>query len=231
MRHAPSVPEIVRIDTSSIDSAVAHLISVLEPSGGSFNYLEATKRVRAAYKGLHDLPMLLSASPTTKSRVGFNQNMDVVRLAAPRSFSRRTSVFDLSPRKLPYGGDRFASYRVPFFFVEDGVVKGLFLQPRMNTRYSDKQYGLLATLLKKHLFDTEFYGETTELEIVDVCKPLGEKKRVVRVLKLADLELWPDAEVAKHFGVVADALRIIEQEKLVTKVRRPLKDRELPLFD
>ncbi|GLS29486.1 hypothetical protein SAMN04488498_11280 [Mesorhizobium albiziae] len=231
MRHAPSVPEIVRVDTSSLNSAVAHLISALEPTGGNFNYLDGTKRVRSAHKGLHDLKALMSASPSRAKMVGHAHNMDVVRLAAPNAFGRKTSVFNLPPRKLPYGGDRLASYRLPFFFVEEGSVKGYFLQPRKNTHFTTEQYGLMATVVKRNLLDTEFYGERVEFEVVDVSRKVNDNERSLSVYTLSELQLWSEADVAQHFRVVAAALNIIEDEQLVKKVRRPLRDKELPLFD
>lgn len=231
MRHAPSVPEIVRVDTSTVDSAVAHLVLALEPSGGNFNYLDGTKRVRRAFQGLHDLKALMTATASRMRMVGHTHNMEVVRLAAPQAFGRTTSVFNLSPRKLPYGGDRFASYRVPFFFVEGGIVKGYFLQPRKNTHFTVEQYGLLASIVKRNFLDTEFYGERVEFEIVDVSRKLREKERSLSIYTLSDLPVWSEAAVAEHFRVIAAALKIIEDEQLIKKVRRPLRDKELPLFD
>ncbi|MDX8441877.1 hypothetical protein [Mesorhizobium australafricanum] len=231
MRHSPSLPEIVRVDTSSINSSVAHLISLLEPSGGNFNYLDGTKRTRKAYKGLHDLNKLLSATPSKASSVGHQQNMDVVRLAASHAFGRQTAVFDLPARKLSYGDDRFASYRIPFFFVEARMVKVYFLQPRKNTHFTLDQYGLMASVIKKNLLDTEFYGEYCEIEFADVSKKVGDNERTLQVYHLSDLPAWSESDVAEHFRVVTAALKIVEDENLVKEVRRPLRDRELPLFD
>jgi hypothetical protein len=231
MRHSPSLPEIVRVDTSSVDSAVADVVSLLEPPRRTFNYLDATKRTRQAYSGFHDLRQLLSAGFSRKKLVGHEQNMEVVRLAAPHAFGRATQIFDLPPRKLSYGADRFASYRVPFFFVERGIVKVYFLQPRKDTHFSTRQFGLLASVIKRNLLETEFYGETCDIEIIDVSRDKGDKKRSLHVYSLSDVPNWTDKEIEEHFSVVNDALKIVEEENLIKKVRRPLRDRELPLFD
>lgn len=229
--HSPSLPEIVRVDSSSLPSAIAHLVSFLDPGGGTFNYLESTKRTRKAYQGLHNLQLLTACRPSQTGKVGLCHNIDVVKLAAPLSFGRKTSVFDLPHRKLPYGAGRFASYRLPFFYVEKGIVHAYFLQPRKNTHFTVEQYGLFATLVKRNLLDTEFYGERVEIDFVDVSRKDGDKERTVRQYGLGDLKEWSEHRVRNHFQVVSEALRIIENERLVKKVRRPLRDKELPLFD
>lgn len=229
--HSPSLPEIVRVDSTSLDSAVSHLLSFLDPAGGNFNYLESTKRTRKAYQGLHNLSLLTAGVPSQFTKVGFAYNIEVVRLAAPLSFGRITSVFDLPHRKLPYGAGRLASYRVPFFYVEKGVVRAYFLQPRKNTHFTIDQYSMFSSILKKHLLDTEFYGEKVDVDIVDVSRNADEKERSIKQFSLSDLTPWADSVIQEHFRIVSEALRVIENEKLVNKVRRPLKDKELPLFD
>lgn len=231
MLHSPSLPEIVRVDTSSLDVAVAHLVSFLEPSGGTFNYLDATKRIRHAYNGLSDINLLTSASPSRERKFGHSFNMDVVRLAAPLAFGRKISVFDVSSRKLSYGSGRYASYRIPFFFVENKVVKALFLQPRKNTHFSLENYGLMYSILRSNLMSTEFYSLEMDVEIIDVSRPSDKANRELRIFTSENLALWSPDAINAHFNVVADALVIIEQENLVRKVRRPLRDRALPLFD
>ena len=115
--------ELIRADVSSVDNAAACLRHFFEPDGGSFNYLAANKRVKLAYKGLHQLKPLVEGLPSDVKKVGHKPNMEVVTIAAPVAFGRKTQVFDLSPRRFPYGRDRLAPYRIAFFFTEAGVIK------------------------------------------------------------------------------------------------------------
>ena len=110
-------------------------------------------------------------------------------------------------------------------------MKVYFLQPRKNTHFTDDQFGLMATIIKINLLETEFYGESCEIEIADVSKRVGDDDRSLRVHSLSSLRLWSDADIAEHFRVVTAALKIVEDENLIKKVPKPLRDRELPLFD
>ena len=89
---------------------------------------------------------------------------------------------------------------------------------------------LYASIAKKYLLDSEFYGEQTEIEFVEAAVRNDGKHREVQVYSFQDLEIWDDYRIARHLNTVEEALGIIEAEKLVKKKRRPLKDSELPLF-
>ncbi|WP_320196818.1 hypothetical protein RMR10_008320 [Agrobacterium rosae] len=227
----PSVPEIARVNSSNLEEAVSQLIVALTPSSGGFNYLPATKTAKTSYKGLHDLKSLTAARALNDGSVGAAANFEVAKLICPIGFGRKTQVIDLAPRSFHYGSSRKASYRVPFLFVEGGVVKAYFLQPRKNTVYSSDNISIYFTILKKYLLDTEFYGEPTDVEFVEVAERSERKGRELKICHTEHVKLLDDATLAKHLSVVHEALNIIENENLVTKNRRPLKDRELPLFD
>lgn len=225
----PSVPEIVRVNSNNIDEAIAQLVGALTPSGGGFNYIPATVATKLAYRGVHRIDQLLSIKSMKDGSVGAGANAEVVTLAAPFAFGRETKVFDLTPRTFAYAG-RSASYRIPFFFVEKGVIKLYFLQPRKNTVFTLDQVSLYASLAKKFLMDSEFFGETTDLEIVETAVRQEGEARKLQVYSLSELEIWDDSKIQRHLAVVDEALKFIEAANLIPKTRRPLKDKDLPLF-
>lgn len=230
MRLSLSVPEIVRIPTTSLEVAIQHIVAELGGSSGGFNYIDATKRIKVAYKGLHKLNDLARVTLKQGASVGQKFNIDVVKLAAPIAFGRQTNVFDLHSRRFHYGDERDASYRVPFFFTEQGVVKLYYLQPRKSAFLTLEHVSLYASIAKKFLLDTEFYGEKTDIEIVDVAERANGQGRVIKTFAFANLEIWTDHKISTHLKVVREALDYIEAENLVRRHRRPLKDRDLPLF-
>lgn len=232
MRHKlnPSLPEIVRVNSKNLDEAIAQLVSDLTPTGGGFNYLEATKCSKAAFKGLHSLKLLTDSKRLNDGSVGAKANLEVANLICPLAFGRKTSVVDLSPRNFQYGAGRYASYRIPFLFVENKHVKIYFLQPRKNTCYTFDQVSLYASIARKHLLEKEFYGELTDIEFVEAAVRNQGAKREIKEYCLQDLEIWDDLRISQHLSAVDKALTFIESEQLVKKKRRPLKDSQLPLF-
>ncbi len=226
----PPVSELIRTPTDTIENAVSSLCRFYE-NNGTFNYLNGTKTIKAAYKGLHHLPSLLAGFD--KEVVGVKANRDIVELAAPIAFNRKTQVFDLPSKKFPFGRDRLSSYRVPFFFVEDGVIKVYLLLPRKGPYLDFDGICGCASVLKMFLLDQEFFDQKVDVEVVDLStKTIGGPRGVVRY-SIADLELWSEERLKNHLRVVSSALDKMEDEAIVkaNKRIRPLKDPDLPLFD
>lgn len=225
----PSLPEIVRINADNLDEAVSQLVSDLTPRGG-FNYLPATKCVKSAYKGLHSIKSLVAMPSLNDGSVGATHNREVAKLLAPLAFGRSTSVFDLSPRSFIYGKTRQASYRIPFFFVEGGVVKLYYMQPRKGTTFTKLQAELYVSIAKKFLLENEFYDERTDVEFVECSERNSGEGRTIASYSLDDLDIWEDGRIARHLKAVDEALQFIEANIVIPKRRRPLKDSDLPLF-
>jgi hypothetical protein len=230
LRLSLSLPDIIRISTLSEDAAINHIVAELDGSGGVFNYIDATKRIKSAYKGLHRLDSLIAVPPSRMEEVGQCHNIEVVKLAAPLAFGRTTNVFDLGGRFFAYGEARQASYRAPFLYTESGTVKLCYLQPRKSGGLSFDQASLYISIVKKFLLDSEFYGEKVDVEVVDVAQRIEGRGRVLRTFDLSSVEIWSDDKIAQHLKVVRLALDFIETQGLVKKKRRPLKDRDLPMF-
>lgn len=230
---SPPVADVIRADTTNIETAVSSLMEFYDPPGGSggFNYLRAVKTVRKAYQGLHRLDLLEATKESEKKRAGFKANQDVIKLAGPHAFGRTMQVFDLEGRKFPFGRGRLASYRVPFFFIENKIVKIYFLQYRKNYFLSDEDYAGLYTVHKRFLLETEFYGLPADVEYVDCSAETEGGPRVMRTRQSKDLELWSTEKLNDHLGIVSAAMDEIERRQLKVRRVRPLRDIELPLFD
>jgi hypothetical protein len=228
----PPVPDLARIRGETVAEAVEWLVKYYNMDGAPFNYRRSTRIVRGAYKGLHRLHVLEAGCEEEKTPVGRMSNRDVVRLAAPFAFDRATQVFDLTPRRFHFGQDLSAAYRIPFLFVEDGIIQVYYLQPRKGAGLEYGDLCMVATIVKKYLLDTEFFGERCDVEFVDVGAPEGTE-RLARRYKLADMKLWSDRRLADRLTLLSEALGAVAVSGRVEQRRRAYRrpEPDMPLFD
>lgn len=228
----PPVPDLARARGETVAELVEWFVEFYNTHGARFNYRRGSRIVRGAYKGLHSLHLLLAGCEGEKTTVGRISNREVVKLAAPFAFERRTQVFDLAPRRFHFGRTRSAGYRIPFLFVENGIVHVYYLQPRKGANLQFDELCMVATIVKKYLLDQEFFGQRCNIEFVDVGAPEGEE-RVARRYGLADLKLWSDERLADRLTMLTEALDLVEASGRVEERRRTGRrpEPDMPLFD
>jgi hypothetical protein len=229
----PPLPELARAEGSTVSEMGEWFVHYYNTRPVPWNYRPGTRAIRASYRGFHKLPALLAGCTSQENAVGRSANIEIVRLAAPLAFERVIQVFDLSPRRFSFGRDRRTAYRIPFLFVEDGVVKVYFLQPRKGAGLSLEEFGMVATVVKKDLLDTEFFGLKTDVEFVDLSAPEQGGTREVREFNLATLNLWSEKRLADRLSLISEALDWTANSGRVEKRRRPdhRPEPEMPLFD
>ncbi len=231
----PPVPELARAGGSTVDEMVSWWLAYYDRKPVPWNYLRGTKVVRKSYDGLHVLRQLLAGCELEKIEQSRKSNAEIVELAAPLAFGRQTQVFNLPRRQFPFGRDNRAGYRIPFFFVEGGVIKLYHLQPRKNSSASVtlEQMGMVGTIYKRFILDQEFYGQKADVEIVDLSEDRVTHARAVRRYSLADLELWSERRLQDRLSLIAESLDRVWNSGLIKsrdrKGRRP--DPDMPLFD
>lgn len=229
----PPVPDLARAKGRTVAELVEWFVEFFNQGGAPFNYRRAAKSVRAAYKGMHQLHLLTAGCSAEKTAIGRTANADVVRCAAPFAFGRSTQVFDLSPRRFSFGRDRFAGYRIPFLFVENGIINVYYLQPRKTAGLDFDELCMVATIVERYLLDTEFYGQRCDVEFVDVGVPAGSNVRLPRKYSLTDLPRWSDRRLTERLSMIAEALDIVAGgDRVIRRPQlRPRPEPDMPLFD
>jgi hypothetical protein len=229
----PPVPDLARAKGATVLELVDWFVKFYNTDSAPFNYRCATRSVRAAYKGIDALHLLTAACAAEKTAVGRTANADVVKLAAPLAFGRSVQVFDLSRRRFAFGRNRFAAYRVPFFFVEKSVIHLYYLQPRKAAGLDSDELGMVATIAKKYLLDVEFFGSACDVEFVDVSANRETGERTTRKYSLATLPLWSDRRLTDRLTMLSEALDLAVASGQIVPRRRigARPEPEMPLFD
>lgn len=229
----PPVPELARAEGINRDEMISYWIRYYEAVNVPWNYLTSTRAVKQGYKGLHNLDALISACSREKTKQGCSSNQEVIKLVGPLSFGRSTQVFDLPRRQFPFGRNLLSGYRVPFFFVENGTVKLFYLQPRKTFALNRDQLGMVATIHKTFLLDTEFYGAKADVEYVDVSADPLTNVRALRHYSLESLELWPTSRLQDRLSLISETLEYVRNSGIVRPRKRVIRrpEADLPLFD
>lgn len=228
----PPVPDLARAKGRTRDEMVSWFRRYYETTGAPFNYVSGTRSIKAGYRGLHVLPQLMAGCDREKTPQGKKSNREIVELAAPLSFGRNTQVFDLPRRQFAFGRDFFSSYRIPFFFVENRAVKLYYLQPRKSCGLNFDELGMVATIYKRYLLDTEFFDEKTDVEFVDLSELAGTGGRGLRSYALSGLSPWSEERLADRLTLIAEALDYLNAHDLVKARKRRVvhASPDMPLF-
>lgn len=225
------VPDLARVRGESRDEAVSWLIQYYQSAGAPFNYISGTRSIKASYKGFRLLEQLVAGCNKERTEVGKLSNKEIVQLAAPLAFNRNTQVFDLPRRKFVFGRDHLSSYRIPFFFVEDRTVKLYYVQPRKNYGLTFDELGMVATIYKSYLLDTEFFEQKSDVEFIDLSVDAETGKRGLRNYNLDQMQLWSEERLAERLTLIAEALDYLNESDLVQpRLRRVQTSQDMPLF-
>jgi hypothetical protein len=232
----PPVPDLARAIGRTADEIGEWFIQYFNQRPVNWNYRCGTRVIKAAYKGLHNLPLLVAGCDAQREGQGRTSNREIVNLVAPQAFGRSTQVFDLPPRKFTFGRDLYSSYRIPFFFTEGGIVKIFFLQPRKGTgdfaALSMEQLGMIAAIHKQYLLDVEFYGLDSDVEYIDLAYDSKSKDRLVRSYNLKEIDIWSEKKLQNRLSLIVQGLHIAyESKRIEERVRISRPDPSMPLYD
>lgn len=91
---------------------------------------------------------------------------------------------------------------------------------------------MVAKIYKQYLLDTEFFGQPSNVEYVNLGAPEKNGPRAVRTHALESLNLWSDQRLEDRLTLIAEALDKIEADGVVKSRRRNSRpEPSMPLFD
>jgi len=91
---------------------------------------------------------------------------------------------------------------------------------------------MVATIHKRYLLDTEFYGQPADVEYVDLSEDPTTEQRSVNRYSLSSLKLWSDERLRDRLTLISEALDEVGKMGVVKPRRRISRpDSDMPLFD
>jgi hypothetical protein len=202
--------------------------------GWSYNKVRALSR--ALFSGelsATAVESMFIAPPKEDSRspksIGRKANKEVAHLVRQHAVGRSFQCYDLKARKVALSVEHALTVNPGFYFVEYGVVKIFWLQPRRTYALTLAQMGLLNGLLQLSHFRDDF--EEAELELLDLSAIEGV--RTPQAFGRADLPKLTDDELRMGLEHLLRAYLVLKDRDDL-RPERPAKEPEGPspgLFD
>jgi hypothetical protein len=91
---------------------------------------------------------------------------------------------------------------------------------------------MVATIHKRYVLDTEFFGQKIDIKYVDVSARSSTSEREVHRYSPGDLELWPERRLAERLSLIAEALDYLRSSNILRPRKRPAlrQFEDMPLF-
>jgi hypothetical protein len=185
---------------------------------------------RPVYSGELSLQAATERCRTGGNPLGRRSNAEVAEHIWAAAQGRSFQCHPLTPRPFGIRSDLSILIDPLFFFVEAGLVKVFWLQPRRQFSPTLEGLGTLGAMIRMTFAD-EF--EAFDLELLDLSVPDGEEQRVRRVYRFAALPLLADAAVTaalQRFADAYDKVREMGVTRPASRRRRPDDRPEQPLF-
>ena len=189
----PGAPDFARLISDDPEAILAGLKEHYSRPRIGWSYQWVQRNSRKIYSG-ELTEASINEYQASGKRKGAKSNVEVALLLRQSAIGRSFQCFPIKPRRVKISREHSLTVSPPFYFVENGVVKIFWLQPRRTFALDDQQAGVLAALLRLSHFRDDF--EDARLELYDASAPDG-KNREPRVLGLSDLPVVSDRELTR----------------------------------
>lgn len=218
----PMLIDIFRLTQSTDMATQKAIIDYLKSKAGGFNYNRSATFTEKAYGGYRNLDSLFSQCEGDGTSIAKVHNTKVLKATAPLSLGRNIQTFRFPKRKYTVAPGIKSSLGPQFFFVENGVVKLLYIHARNSHRADLKDFAGLAWALKQDVLDEDFFGQPSDIEFINVDK--RGSVSTTEVYSLSDLEVHLMEDPQTTLGRFTRAFNNIKQSGLAGEIvrrRRP----------
>jgi len=214
----PALQDMARIIRPTVHETSKELVVYYE-GRPPFSYDFVRRMAKSLFSGEVSLGQVQKSCELRVHPAGRKQNSEVSELVWQAAQGRSFMCHDLSPRKFYIQKEQAIFVRPLFYFVENGVVKILWLQPRRRYGLSVNQLGILGSVIR-HTFLVDDWAEAT-VQILDCSCPEGGSARALQMYEIEDLPILPDDKLLAAFEILLTAYNELVQSGYQRPVRRP----------
>lgn len=216
----PAAQDIVRIVASTEEETERQVVEYFLRGGGAFNYSLSQKLAPHAYAHSINLEHALRACRHQRTAAGAKHNSRVVELVWEAGAGREIVSHDLRPKVIRIRRDMQVRVAPAFYYVEGGVTRLFWLQPRTNYSLSLSKMGLLAALVREVFLVDDFEG--VGFEILDLSVFPGTNVRRSRLIRQEDMPFISKEDLNSALQRFANAFERVRARGIERK-RRPGK--------
>lgn len=217
----PASHDLVRLDRSTEAETVEAVLSHLRRSRPPWNYELARKMAPAALAGELPLSALEKACKSARTtEIGRKANFEVLEAIRTHGIGRSIQCYRMADGYLKATKDVTIKIAADFYYVEDGIPKVLWLQPRRSYSLNQPQLGTFCTLLRMTLLRGDFAD--ADVEILDLSASPGTT-RAPRVMSVRELPYVSQEQADLAVARVVNAYEAIKKMELVWDGRKPPK--------
>ncbi|MFN3231447.1 MAG: hypothetical protein ACE363_04730 [Alphaproteobacteria bacterium] len=232
MLKVPPIHDIARIVRADGSTRLDDLVKYYELGPGKFNYNPSRAAGRKLVAGTVPYSVAVAGCYKTGSPAGWHQNADVVRLIWKWAEHKDCMAFRIAPSPLKLRPGLAVQVRPDFYYVESGVARIVWIQPRLRFNPSKDQINIIASAIS-HAFLNDDFSEA-EIEILDFSAPSESNERRLISYSMSDLTISEPRLIAvlQSFVEVFDALVASGYERPTREKRPQAPDPRQPgLFD
>jgi hypothetical protein len=216
----PAFHDIARVIGRDADETEAKLYEFyVNPNAAPFNYRYARTFSRYAFARAVPLTQILAGCRRERTKQGKLSNEEVLSLLWNLVAGRNVRTYSLAPQFLDIRKDLRISVALPFYFVENGMPCGFWLQPRKEYALSHGALGLLASIVKLAVLKDDF--KELDFEVCDMSAPAKGADRKPTIYRLDSFSILSEAETREKLQLLAVAYDRCVKRGVQRSERRP----------